>query len=105
MCVDALDREESCGAHARLEYLAESGDAMRDDENFGYVAAWEFNDNNPLFIKSILILSLLNPLTGTINEFYITYLATKKYASLWEFVTIHVVTLTVTLLFLKCSIS
>ena len=51
MCVDALDREESCGAHARLEYLAESGDAMRDDENYGYVAAWEFNDDGPVLHK------------------------------------------------------
>jgi len=33
---------------------------------------------SPLFTKSTLILSLLNPLTGTINEFYITYLAPKK---------------------------
>ena len=39
MCHDAIEREESCGAHARLEYLAESGDAKRDDENYSYVAA------------------------------------------------------------------
>ena len=70
MCVDALDREESCGAHARLEYLAEGGDAMRDDENYGYVAAWEFNeDMAQLFIKNTLILNLLSQHTGTINEF------------------------------------
>ena len=105
MCVDALDREESCGAHARLEYLAESGDAMRDDENFGYVAAWEFNDENPLFIKSNLILSLLNQHTGTINEFYITYLAPKKYASQMAVCHYTCPISTVTLLFLKCSIS
>ena len=61
MCVDALDREESCGAHARLEYLAESGDAMRDDENFGYVAAWEFNDNKPTLHKENLDFEFIKP--------------------------------------------
>ena len=61
MCVDALDREESCGAHARLEYLAESGDAMRDDENFGYVAAWEFNENNPTLHKEDLNFEFIKP--------------------------------------------
>jgi succinate dehydrogenase / fumarate reductase flavoprotein subunit len=61
MCVDALDREESCGAHARLEYLAESGDAMRDDENFGYVAAWEFNENEPTLHKEQLDFEFIKP--------------------------------------------
>ena len=61
MCVDALDREESCGAHARLEYLAESGDAMRDDENFGYVAAWEFSDDKPVLHKEQLDFEFIKP--------------------------------------------
>ena len=61
MCVDALDREESCGAHARLEYLAESGDAMRDDENYGYVAAWEFNDDGPVLHKEHLDFEFIKP--------------------------------------------
>jgi succinate dehydrogenase / fumarate reductase flavoprotein subunit len=43
MCRDALTREESCGGHFRLEYQTESGEALRDDENFTHVAAWEFN--------------------------------------------------------------
>jgi succinate dehydrogenase / fumarate reductase flavoprotein subunit len=61
MCVDALDRDESCGAHARLEYLAESGDAMRDDENFGYVAAWEYSDDKPVLHKEQLDFEFIKP--------------------------------------------
>jgi succinate dehydrogenase / fumarate reductase flavoprotein subunit len=41
MCLDALTREESCGGHFREEYQ-DHGEAKRDDENFAYVAAWEF---------------------------------------------------------------
>ncbi|MCZ6726511.1 MAG: fumarate reductase/succinate dehydrogenase flavoprotein subunit [Acidobacteria bacterium] len=42
MCRDALEREESCGAHLRLEHQTAEGEAMRNDEEFAYVAAWEF---------------------------------------------------------------
>lgn len=42
MCVDALDRNESCGGHFREEYQTEDGEALRDDENFMYVSSWEF---------------------------------------------------------------
>lgn len=42
MVDDALARNESCGGHFRLEYQTEEGEAMRDDENYAYVAAWEF---------------------------------------------------------------
>jgi succinate dehydrogenase / fumarate reductase flavoprotein subunit len=41
MCVDALAREESCGGHFREEYQTPEGEALRDDANFMYVAAWE----------------------------------------------------------------
>jgi len=41
MCLDALKRNESCGGHFREEYQTEEGEALRDDENFKYVAAWE----------------------------------------------------------------
>ena len=41
MCVDALAREESCGGHFREEHQTPEGEALRDDENFMYVAAWE----------------------------------------------------------------
>jgi len=41
MCIDALTREESCGGHFREEYQTEDGEALRDDENFMFVSAWE----------------------------------------------------------------
>ncbi len=42
MCTDALHRNESCGGHFREEFQTEDGEALRDDENFMYVAAWEW---------------------------------------------------------------
>jgi succinate dehydrogenase / fumarate reductase, flavoprotein subunit len=42
MCVDALDREESCGAHFREEYQTEEGEALRNDDEYAYVSAWEW---------------------------------------------------------------
>ncbi|MEZ5134079.1 MAG: hypothetical protein R2699_03225 [Acidimicrobiales bacterium] len=42
MCRDALHREESCGGHFREEHQTEEGEALRDDEHFAYVAAWEW---------------------------------------------------------------
>jgi succinate dehydrogenase / fumarate reductase flavoprotein subunit len=43
MCHDALQRNESCGGHFREEYQTEENEARRDDENYCYVAGWEFN--------------------------------------------------------------
>jgi succinate dehydrogenase / fumarate reductase flavoprotein subunit len=42
MCLDALEREESCGAHFRVEHQTEDGEALRDDDRFTHVAAWEW---------------------------------------------------------------
>ena len=42
---DALTRNESCGGHFREEYQTEEGEALRDDENFTFVSAWEYNEN------------------------------------------------------------
>ncbi len=42
MCMDALNRNESCGGHFREESQTEEGEAKRDDDNFSYVSAWEF---------------------------------------------------------------
>ena len=42
MCHDALERKESCGGHFREEYQTPDGEALRDDEHFAYVAAWEY---------------------------------------------------------------
>jgi succinate dehydrogenase / fumarate reductase flavoprotein subunit len=46
MCVDALAREESCGGHFREEYQTPEGEALRDDANFMYVAAWELKNEH-----------------------------------------------------------
>jgi succinate dehydrogenase / fumarate reductase flavoprotein subunit len=45
MCMDALERNESCGGHFREEFQTEEGEAMRDDNNYAYVAAWEYFPN------------------------------------------------------------
>jgi succinate dehydrogenase / fumarate reductase flavoprotein subunit len=42
MCIDALNRNESCGGHFREEYQTPEGEALRDDANYSYVAAWGF---------------------------------------------------------------
>jgi succinate dehydrogenase / fumarate reductase flavoprotein subunit len=48
MVDDALDRKESCGGHFRLESQTPEGEALRDDDNYAYAAAWEYNgDNQP----------------------------------------------------------
>ena len=46
MAKDALHRNESCGGHFRTEYQMSDGEAMRDDENYCYAAAWEFKGDN-----------------------------------------------------------
>ena len=54
---DALNRKESCGGHFREESATEEGEAKRDDENFAYVAAWEYKgvDEEPVLHKEDLI--------------------------------------------------
>jgi len=42
MAMDALEREESCGGHFRVEHQTEDGEAKRDDQNFFYVSAWQW---------------------------------------------------------------
>ncbi|MBK7128107.1 MAG: fumarate reductase/succinate dehydrogenase flavoprotein subunit [Crocinitomicaceae bacterium] len=46
MCKDALMRNESCGGHFREEFQTEEGEALRDDDKFAHVAAWEFKGDN-----------------------------------------------------------
>jgi succinate dehydrogenase / fumarate reductase flavoprotein subunit len=57
MAMDALSREESCGGHFREEYQMEDGEAKRNDDNFMYVACWQFKGENqqPGLIKEPLI--------------------------------------------------
>ena len=56
MARDALSRNESCGGHFREEYQTEEGEAMRDDENFMFVSAWEYKgvDEEPVLHKEPL---------------------------------------------------
>jgi len=63
MCRDALNRNESCGGHFREEYQTEEGEAMRDDENFQYAAAWEYTgqDTEPLLHKEALEFKYVHP--------------------------------------------
>jgi len=46
MAIDALDRDESCGCHLREEYQTEEGEALRNDEEYSYVSAWEYGGVN-----------------------------------------------------------
>ncbi|HEX5717580.1 MAG TPA: fumarate reductase/succinate dehydrogenase flavoprotein subunit [Thermoanaerobaculia bacterium] len=46
MCLDALEREESCGGHLREEYQTPDGEALRNDDKFMYAAAWEWNGSD-----------------------------------------------------------
>lgn len=57
MCIDALHREESCGGHFRAESQTPEGEALRDDENFLYVAAWEWTGEGqpPVLHKEDLV--------------------------------------------------
>ncbi|MCH9712401.1 MAG: fumarate reductase/succinate dehydrogenase flavoprotein subunit [Proteobacteria bacterium] len=61
MCQDALMREESCGAHARVEYLSESGEAKRDDDDFSFVGAWEYRSEQPMLHKEQLNYEFIEP--------------------------------------------
>jgi succinate dehydrogenase / fumarate reductase flavoprotein subunit len=68
LTADALHREESCGGHFRSEYQTEEGEAVRDDEKFCYVAAWEWQgDDQPFALHR-------EPL-----EFEFVHLATRSY--------------------------
>ena len=67
MCKDALEREESCGGHFRTEYQ-EGGEALRDDERFCHVAAWEYQGEDKAPIRNV------EPLT-----FETVKLATRSY--------------------------
>ena len=57
LCLDALHRRESCGGHFREEFQTPEGEAQRDDENFSYVAAWEYQgaDKPPVLHKEPLV--------------------------------------------------
>ena len=56
MCLDALEPEESCGAHFREEHQTEEGEAVRNDDDYAYVSACDFNpDGDPILHKEELV--------------------------------------------------
>jgi succinate dehydrogenase / fumarate reductase flavoprotein subunit len=63
MCLDALHRKESCGGHFREEYQTADGEAQRNDEEFSYVAAWEYQgaDQVPVLHKEPLTFEYVHP--------------------------------------------
>jgi succinate dehydrogenase / fumarate reductase flavoprotein subunit len=63
MCIDALDRKESCGGHFREEYQTPEGEAQRDDEHYSYVAAWDYRGpgNPPALTKEPLEFHYVHP--------------------------------------------
>ncbi len=65
MCIDALTREESCGCHAREEHITDDGEAQRHDDEFSYVAAWQYSGNLsvPVLYKEELHFEFVRPTT------------------------------------------
>lgn len=61
MCTDALEREESCGAHFREEFQTEDGEAVRVDENYSYVSAWEYDEGDFKLHKEELEFEFVKP--------------------------------------------
>ena len=61
MCQDALNREESCGAHARVEHLSPGGEAKRNDEEFSFVSAWEYQKDGAKLHEEHLHFEFIKP--------------------------------------------
>ena len=63
MCLDALERNESCGGHFREEYQTPDGEAARDDANYSYAAAWEYRGAGqpPALHKEALSFEYVHP--------------------------------------------
>jgi succinate dehydrogenase / fumarate reductase flavoprotein subunit len=55
MMYDALERNESCGGHFREEYQSPEGEALRNDEEYTYVSAWDWNNGDPKMYKEPLV--------------------------------------------------
>lgn len=61
MCTDALEREESCGAHFREEFQTEDGEAVRMDKDFSYVSAWQYDNGDFKLHKEPLEFEFVKP--------------------------------------------
>ncbi len=64
MCLDALTREESCGGHFRSEYQTGEGEAVRNDDDYMFVSAWQYgNGSGPTLVKEPLTYETVHPAT------------------------------------------
>jgi succinate dehydrogenase / fumarate reductase, flavoprotein subunit len=63
MCIDALHRRESAGGHFRAESQTSDGEALRHDDEFSYVAAWEHGSAGPILHKEQLDFEYVHPST------------------------------------------
>ncbi len=61
MCIDALNRKESCGGHFREEMQTPEGEALRDDSRYSYVAAWEYTKEGGKLHKEKLHFVVVHP--------------------------------------------
>jgi succinate dehydrogenase / fumarate reductase flavoprotein subunit len=62
MCIDALNRNESCGGHFREESQTEEGEALRHDDQYSYVAAWKYQaDSEWEMVKEPLTFEIVQP--------------------------------------------
>ena len=61
MCIDALQRDESCGAHFREEFQTQDGEALRNDDDYAYVSAWEYNKGDFKLHKENLEFEFVQP--------------------------------------------
>ena len=61
MCTDALQREESCGAHFREEFQTKEGEAVRVDEDYSFVSAWEYAEGDFKLHKEELEFEFVKP--------------------------------------------
>ncbi|WP_154859494.1 fumarate reductase/succinate dehydrogenase flavoprotein subunit [Cyclobacterium xiamenense] len=61
MCVDALSREESCGAHFREEYQTSDGEAKRNDRDYAFISCWNRGEKTPVLIKEPLKFAYTEP--------------------------------------------
>jgi succinate dehydrogenase / fumarate reductase flavoprotein subunit len=61
MCLDALQRDESCGAHFREEFQSDDGEAQRNDEDYSYVSAWEYDSGEFKLHKEELKFEFIKP--------------------------------------------
>jgi len=61
ICRDALQRKESCGGHFREESQTAEGEALRDDDNFSFAAAWEYTPNGEVMHKEALNFEVVHP--------------------------------------------